>query len=703
MRRHLTITKPQDFISVSTTAIEVVPPRRTDSSCNERRMSLADPWFWTVEILIEQLCRSSALFAEAGCDPRRYPALPYLEQLIRQHQIGGATFLQSVDERHLQDILKIEVASARQNTVKVIELLRSRSLEYQQRRLATATAETLHISETVPISVEATPKIPKRVEVETVVIDDDPLPDNSLSRLSELLGSQEAQDGAEPTSWNYLLKQWQENDQEEIVDDIDDEYDDDDDDMDLDDGSEPDEQDSSPVPKVTSHKRKLLGQEEVIQIINDHIESFTKKWVPGQGGVPGDDLADDELDLWNEAEASGERDYLIKLTKERIEMYELNLNNLCREISELEWKSPGAVQRLFGTLEATIELLEQEKWELCVYEMPSAPLLNDQTREIDLALQTNPHNGDPAPSVQSPSQQPPSFSRSQANEIVDLGSGSDISDDDTMIIDEPDPLVHPMSQLPPSTNNLNLEPKHEIASPTPSRLLQSAKKHNSSSRKSPYTSQTPTKSRIRSRNNPEDVSIATVSKWDWNDLRSKQDRKRILMKSISAMSSSDRETVRTRVANLKKKDALAEIPACIAMMIRGGDNNNNNSKMQGVLPRDSQKIIKFTNLFLCWWLADNYLEKRPSVERLKELAQCLESGAADQDIFYDYLKYILGHTFSTAALSTPLAPSQAEIVVISSDEDATPVRKMFSPRTPRSKRTEKRTERNESGTRRSGS
>jgi hypothetical protein len=144
------------------------------------------------------------------------------------------------------------------------------------------------------------------------------------------------------------------------------------------------------------------------------------------------------------------------------------------------------------------------------------------------------------------------------------------------------------------------------------------------------------------------------------------DRKRIIMKAVYEMSNTDRELLRTRITTVRKNNLLMEISQCVAMLLRG------DSKMRGVLPQDLDKIVKFTKLFLSWWLADNYLHKKVEKLQLEELARCLEEKSEDPDIFYNWVNHILTNTFSKEALAKPHAPSQAEIIVISDSDDDAP-------------------------------
>lgn len=210
----------------------------------------------------------------------------------------------------------------------------------------------------------------------------------------------------------------------------------------------------------------------------------------------------------------------------------------------------------------------------------------------------------------------------------------------------------------------------------------------------PNRSQKPTQSQLSDRlssaaskralsNNkesPEVASISTVAKWRWEDLVQQSDRKRIIMKAIYEMSNVERELLRTRIMTVRKKNLLMEILQCVAMLLRG------DNKMKGVLPRDLDKIMKFTKLFFSWWLADNYLQKTVEKWQLEELVQCFEEKSEDSDTFYNWINHVLENTFSREALAKPYAPSQAEIIVISDSDDDAPKSKPKPKSTPAPRR-----------------
>jgi hypothetical protein len=172
------------------------------------------------------------------------------------------------------------------------------------------------------------------------------------------------------------------------------------------------------------------------------------------------------------------------------------------------------------------------------------------------------------------------------------------------------------------------------------------------------------------------------------------DRKRIIMKVLQEMPAPDREMLRHRLT-LNKHNLINEISYCVSMRL------NRQNYIPGILPRYLPDVNKFTDLFLCWWLADDYYNKGnvASEWRLRELKECLENGVRDPEYFCDWAKWVLEHKFSRKALQRLWQPSQEEIIVISDDEDdngsgrrngnaAVPgtLKGRGTPRTPKSKR-----------------
>jgi len=165
---------------------------------------------------------------------------------------------------------------------------------------------------------------------------------------------------------------------------------------------------------------------------------------------------------------------------------------------------------------------------------------------------------------------------------------------------------------------------------------------------------------------PEHASIATVGRWSWSQLEDTQDRKRIVSKAIYEMSSIDKETMRERLQQVGRVQMIRQFSACVDMLLRG------DKRMPRILPQDLSKIVTFTELFLCWWLCGNYFKEKPPQPRLEELATCLRQHSPDPATFCDYVDTVLSTTFSRAALSNPMQPSQAEVIEISDDDEPLP-------------------------------
>ncbi|KAF2273839.1 uncharacterized protein EI97DRAFT_469319 [Westerdykella ornata] len=181
---------------------------------------------------------------------------------------------------------------------------------------------------------------------------------------------------------------------------------------------------------------------------------------------------------------------------------------------------------------------------------------------------------------------------------------------------------------------------------------------------------------------PSTASYATISRWTWPDLVASCDRKRIVLKVLQEMSTSDREAIRSRIMHVKKTTLISEIKECVGMMMQGKEG------IPGFLAKDVVKIVKFTRLFLCWWLAGDYFvhgdgeedglgrrekkeEKEVPMWRLRELEQCLrDEETQDPRVFCEWVRWVMERTFSEEALAAERrwAPSQAEVIVISDDE-----------------------------------
>jgi hypothetical protein len=107
-----------------------------------------DPWQWSVEEVIAQLCHRNTLFVAAGQGLHNTPNPAMFEANLRARRIDGATLLTQVTNTALHERLGILLPSHRQAILAVINTLRARSTKYKQS--ATAGVQSLSISDPGP-------------------------------------------------------------------------------------------------------------------------------------------------------------------------------------------------------------------------------------------------------------------------------------------------------------------------------------------------------------------------------------------------------------------------------------------------------------------------------------------------------------------------------------------------------------------------
>ena len=413
--------------------------------------------------------------------------------------------------------------------------------------------------------------------------------------------------------WDHLLR-WQQLgvDEEEIdlatADDLED-----------DEWTGPDDAEEDPYDVIDEDDkidqgegRSKLSSDQVVEIINERIEYYTRSWRPNKGAAKGEEIQDNPEIIWDEAEATGQREQYIKSYEDELAYYKQRLDILCDQIVAFPGRNAEQVRHQCSNLEVTIDSMELADWLLSIYRLDPVDDSDDDQAP----------NGTIEPHSQIAAHQ-----LKPSAEIIDLGSPSETSggeEENAMFLDH--------STEPATTIAATVEPQ-------------------------------PPTSNASHGDDPEYASIATVLRWRWADLVNAQDRKRIVSKVVHEMGTEDRELIRTRLRQVGKSNMTREIFACVGMLVKG------ESRMYGVLLRDLPKIVTFTRLFLSWWFCDNCFREQPSIWHLKELQQCLDDGSSDPRTFCNYLDTIMATTFSEEALRHPERPSQAEIIEISDDDE----------------------------------
>ncbi|KAF1851136.1 uncharacterized protein K460DRAFT_274958, partial [Cucurbitaria berberidis CBS 394.84] len=615
------------------------------------KMLAKDPWLWTVDNLVAELCHSEALFQAAGYGLGNSPNPAMLEHRIRNQQITGVTFLTASSTHALGlelDIYQQAALSA------VIRLLRHRSFIYKQ-CAATKGVESLDLNSASssrvpntfsdPESIDETGR--KRRKVAHIITE--PLSNTSQPALEAATGwtagnaSDQAISGG--GEWDHLLRRHQPGGEEEIdlaeLDDSEDEER-----SGYADGAEEEQDvpDEDVEPEQGAQGRSKLSSEQVIEIINERIDYYTNSWKPDKGAVKGEEILYDPNAMWEKAEATGQRQQLVDRHETDLAYYTQRLDRLCDEILKFPGSNADQVRHQCRNLEVTIDLMQLAEWSLSIYRLEPVYDSDDETDGPDTSNEPQLHAGmhQSRPSV----------------EIVDLGSPETSVAEDVIILDHSTELARNMDAHHDHTPTLSHLQDVSIAETVESPIYANP--------------EPPAQARALPLglhgDEPEHASIATIRGWRWAGLVDTQDRKRIVSKAVLEMRTEDRELIRTRLKFVGKTDMIKEIRACLGMMFKGLN------KMQGVLSKDLPKIVTLTRLFLSWWLCDDYSREKPSIWHLEELQKCLDEGAPDLRIFCDYLDTIMATTFSEEALRHPERPSQAEVIEISDDDDEPPAR-----------------------------
>lgn len=305
-------------------------------------MSTNDPWLWSVDELVANLCHSPTLFIRAGHSLDNIPDSSALETELRAQNMTGNTLLTSFGMHQvvITNKLNISPISQRFALYSVIELLRRDSRGYHIQHAANAGVTPLNDNapNTSPIApITRSPHIasnqrgtePKRSRVEILAVG--PVRPTPQTQTQTHHTSNE---------FDHLLR-WQDTGEEDKVIDFaaeDSEEDDDSigadgEDEDID---EPHELDEVEIP--TSQTK--LPSEEIVNIINECIEAYSKSWEPNAGVPRGEEVVYNVDAMWDEAEASGQRKNLVQKYDEDYAYFSHRLDKLCDEIVKAAGSNP---------------------------------------------------------------------------------------------------------------------------------------------------------------------------------------------------------------------------------------------------------------------------------------------------------------------------------------------------------------------------
>ncbi|RMZ70910.1 SNF2 family helicase ATPase [Pyrenophora seminiperda CCB06] len=302
-------------------------------------MPASDPWFWTVDQVVAEVCGSDALYLAARVPTSNVPDGAALEKQLRMEQITGKRFLLLFDRPKIvvKNALSIAQLSQRMALADVIDLLRSRSYTYGQQE-ATAGVKSLDINRkhSLDLSVSGFPsnvtsrKRRKITPVSTAPLSKRP---QATQTATPSTGPAPEDPSVNTNSWSHLLRWENDRDTDDIIDFAAEEELEEPEEEDEESHDSLDEEDE--VPEQSSSR---LTQEEVVNIINDRIEHYTTSWAPNKGVARGEEIDYDPVLMWEEVESSGQREAMVQRYEMEHAYYKQRLDTLCDEIV----KSPGS-------------------------------------------------------------------------------------------------------------------------------------------------------------------------------------------------------------------------------------------------------------------------------------------------------------------------------------------------------------------------
>jgi len=105
-----------------------------------------DPWDWSIDDVVEALCKSRALW-EGYARDLKLPDATIFEQSIRENDINGSTLLRGLDKAVLKDELGIKSIGQRDAILYAIENLQGQSLKYANHSGAAASRHQLLVGD----------------------------------------------------------------------------------------------------------------------------------------------------------------------------------------------------------------------------------------------------------------------------------------------------------------------------------------------------------------------------------------------------------------------------------------------------------------------------------------------------------------------------------------------------------------------------
>lgn len=316
----------------------------------------SDPWFWSVDEVVAQLCHSSALYVAAAQSATDIPDCLTLEKELRMRNISGKVLLTKFDAPTLVDgnELRISQPSQRLALVAVTAVLRRRSHAYKQFLASEESVESLRVPRKTTTSLNgvavASPTIQSQRQAES----------NSRGPLHQTPQMQHMQRMlGEPDDFAHLLR-WQDTaEDDEIIDfDADDSLGDDAHANSAEDHSSDDLDAMLDFAEHDLPRSSRLSEKEIYDIIDERINFYMESWTPNAGVVSGDEVNYDVNAMWDEAEASGQRLNLAQKYKAEYAYFKRRLDAMREEIKKFPGSNAVRKPRIDIRLESDSNHLE---------------------------------------------------------------------------------------------------------------------------------------------------------------------------------------------------------------------------------------------------------------------------------------------------------------------------------------------------------
>ncbi|OCL05733.1 hypothetical protein AOQ84DRAFT_298354 [Glonium stellatum] len=434
-------------------------------------------------------------------------------------------------------------------------------------------------------------------------------------------------------------------------------------------------------------KRGPLTVDEVSMLVDQAIEDIRTIWQKRK--LPLRETT--AWTVWRKGRRSDVRRQLIMQAGKQIERLNGRLLALKNEISGQIWQKEAEVHRQCTILEENIFQREDHAWRISVWQRKDEPprlKSKPHTRKKATSVHASDEEGislgsdseaasddmshfvdigeidmtqvvqSPSPSESNPLTQPSELYQRPSPELgqQQTARGTRSPDDDNMGTNANDEVDMDEADSPEDTaidtveeSNFNVASlESAVATESPHEIPPRPQSPHSvidltfSSDASP-TTDTPVRSypteipaSQKFNGAPENSSPAEIKNWNWGELIQRDDRKRLIIKLLSTIDSTDRNMMKHRIQEVKERFFVDELKRGLGALCSG------RLRIEGVQQDTFEKIIKFSRLYICWhscspkWWNNNF-----DKQGLQEMVQDINNNRKKLEDFYRFLFIVL--------------------------------------------------------------